>query len=116
MAGAPGGLTIDGPGPNLLTIDAEGYSRVFSVYGNTTISGVTITGGDGIGFNYGGDNAYGGGVFNSGSLTITNSVICGNSSTHGGGIENYGTLTVDNSTYRATRHSTTAVAFGTPER
>ena len=53
MAGAPGGLTIDGPGPNLLTIDAEGYSRVFSVYGNTTISGVTITGGDGIGFNYG---------------------------------------------------------------
>ncbi len=97
VAGTPGGLTIDGPGPNLLTIDAEGYSRVFSVYGNTTISGVTITGGDGIGFNYGHNSPYGGGVFDFGSLTITNSVISGNSSAHGGGIENYGTLTVDNS-------------------
>ena len=75
-------LTINGPGANLLTIDASGNdptptvnngdgSRVFSVGGgNVSISGLTLTGGDMFGD--------GGGIYNTANLTVTNSTITGN--------------------------------------
>jgi CSLREA domain-containing protein len=49
--------------------------------------------------NTGGFNVYGGGgIENSGTLTVTNSTLSGNSAGEGGGISNLGTLTVTNST------------------
>ncbi|WKZ47134.1 MAG: sortase [Anaerolineales bacterium] len=99
--------------------------RVFQVTssGNLTLDGLTVrhgrcngsctlpstSGGGGI-FNQGtltvtdsaiSDNSatgYGGGVFNLGNLTVTNSTLSGNSAIWGGGINNSRTLTVTNST------------------
>ena len=39
-----------------------------------------------------------GAIYSSGTLTVTNSVVVGNSAEYGGGINNYGTLTITNST------------------
>jgi hypothetical protein len=87
-----GDLSIEGPGAGLLTFDADGQNRVFSIQlgVSATLSGMTITGGSA-------NN--GGGVYNSGSLTVTDSALSGNSARHrGGGIFNSaGTLTVINS-------------------
>jgi hypothetical protein len=53
----------------------------------------------------------GGGIYNGGTLTVTNSTLSANStSNHGGGIFNYGTLTVQNSTLSA--NSTPAYGGG----
>jgi predicted outer membrane repeat protein len=53
---------------------------------NSTVSGNT-------------SESSGGGIFNGGTLTITDSVISGNTvSYNGGGIENVGSLTMTNST------------------
>ena len=76
-----GDLTLEGPGADLLTFDAQGQGRVFSVLGtgSVVLSGATITGG----------NAEdGAGVFHQGgSLSITDCVVAGNVSTlYGGGI------------------------------
>jgi hypothetical protein len=74
------GVTIQGPGANVLTIDAGGQSRVFSVGGGSadkvTISGLTITGGSA---------ATGGGIWNADTLTLSDVVVTNNT---GGGIEN----------------------------
>ncbi len=73
-------ITIDGPGANVLTINAQGQSRIFYLsYGGFDVEGVTITGGNA---------SVGGGIFNSnGDLTVTDSTITGNSATTiGGGI------------------------------
>jgi Galactose oxidase, central domain len=43
-------------------------------------------------------NGSGGGILNSGTLTVTNSTISGNTAGHGGGISSTGTLTMTNST------------------
>ena len=91
-------LIIDGPGANLLTIDAAGGSRVFTVddgnvgtLANVQISGLKITGGV-----TGGD---GGGIFSREALTVSSCWITGNQADDGGGIENFaGTLAVANST------------------
>ena len=77
----------------MLTINGESHGTVFTVdSGSTTeINDLTITGGH---------SNYSGGISNSGTLTITDSIISGNSSLdQGGGIVNwYGTLTVSDST------------------
>ena len=87
-------VDIQGPGPDVLAINADGQSRVFSIGGidvEAAISGLTITGGSVI--------RDGGGIYNSGTLTVTNSTISGNSSpSEGGGIYSRGTVTVTNST------------------
>ncbi len=121
-------LTITGPGARLLTIDQTTTDRVFDVDDGTgaaiavTISDLTIFSGaeDGDG-NDGGcvynnetlaltfvtvssctSNGVGGGIFASGTTTISNSLIVGNSTTandgDGGGIFNDTTLTMYNST------------------
>ena len=88
-------LTIKGPGAGTLTVSAGKASRVFAVTaGVVTISGLTIS--DGF------DLAAGGGIFNDGTLTLTDATVSGNSANIccGGGIYNNtgGTLTLTNVT------------------
>lgn len=91
-------LTINGPGANLLTVGRSASAaefRIFQVISGLTvnISGLTISSGR-VSF----DN--GGGIYNDGNLTVTNSAISNNFATfHGGGIINGGNLTVTNSTF-----------------
>ena len=89
-------VSIEGPGAELLSIDARGESRVMAVYPDVTatINGLSITGGV---------QSSGGGIYNGGRLTVTDCVLSGNEATYqGGGIFNSspysGTLTVRNST------------------
>jgi hypothetical protein len=86
-------LTISGPGASNLAISGGGTVQVFVIQGGitVTISGVTIENGKG---------GNGGGINNSGTLTVANSTLSGNSSTVGlgGAIDSSGTLTVTNST------------------
>ncbi len=96
-------LTITGPGASLLSVSGSGLSRVFNVaYGATVmIDGLTITDG-------GSSSGNGGnGIYNQGSLTMTNSVVTANVLLYavpGGGISNgcngcfAATLTLVNST------------------
>ena len=75
-------MTINGPGADQLTISGNNASRIIEVVaGNTvTISGLTLTNG------YSG---IGGGIENSGTLTISHSTISANSAGgNGGGINN----------------------------
>ncbi len=115
-------VTITGPGLAELTIDADGASRVLSIYSPTensvvTISGLTITGGsadrgggilvndedvtlDGVSITGNAATGDGGGLWADGfnmDLTVTNSVISGNSAGGNGGgvyIEDTGPTTL----------------------
>jgi hypothetical protein len=93
-------LTISGPGANLLTVQrttASGapHFRIFSINSssNVAISGLTIANGS---------SELGGGIINSGTLTLTSCTISGNavtdsgmtSSSQGGGIYNSGTANI----------------------
>lgn len=92
-------LTISGPGARLLTVQRSAASgtpqfRIFEILAtfSATISGMTMVNGSAPG-------GTGGGINNSGLLTINNSIIVGNSaSLRGGGISNNGFLTINNST------------------
>jgi hypothetical protein len=108
-------LTIDGAGQHV-TVSGNHSHRVLWVSSGATLSleNLTIANGsavDGVGiFNAGtltvtnstisGNSAImiGGGIHNEGTLTVTNSTISGNDALSGGGIHNEGTLTVTNST------------------
>jgi hypothetical protein len=83
-------MTIDGS-DHTVTVDGNNSLRVFQVnFGvEATLISLNITNG----------NAAGGGIYNNGTLTVSNSMVSGNNaSSYGGGIGNYGTLTVSNST------------------
>ncbi|PYS82428.1 MAG: hypothetical protein DMF70_08020, partial [Acidobacteria bacterium] len=87
-------VNVNGPGVNQLTISGNNASRVFNISsGKTvTISNLTVSGGKVTGANKGG------GVLNSGTLTLTNVTVNGNNSDSlGGGIFSSGNLTVTNS-------------------
>ena len=86
-------LTIAGPGANNLAISGNNASTVFATNGQVTLSGVTIRNGN-AGLNYGG------GIFNSGTLTLTNATVMTNTTTTlAGGIFNSGgTLSIYTST------------------
>ena len=89
------GVVIRGAGAASTIIDAAGIDRVFHVSGSgtTSISGVTVKGGN--------TATSAGGILNSGTLTLNNSTVSDNTTSfngNGGGIFNYGTLTLDNST------------------
>ena len=75
-------LTISGPGAASLTINGNANSRIFSVSSGVTasISGLTLTNG-----NVTGGGNIGGAIFNSGLLTVSSSVISGNSTDFSGG-------------------------------
>ena len=83
--------TIQGPGANLLTIDGAGQYQVFLISSGASawLSGLTISHG------YTSDN--GGGICNSGSLTVTTSTLSDNTAQSGSGIANDGTATVTTS-------------------
>ncbi len=83
-------VVLDGEGN--LTVDAFSQHRVFLVAQNATaeLRGVTVSRGTA---------EFGGGIFNEGTLTLTNSTVSGNSGGwFGGGISNEGTLTLTDST------------------
>jgi hypothetical protein len=86
-------IDLQGPGASSLTVrrNTGGFYRIFTVGSGTTvcISGLTITNG------VANDSAGGGGIFNSGTLTVNSSTVSGN---YGGGIVNNGTLTLNNAT------------------
>ncbi len=86
-------VIIAGPGAPTLSVSGGGASSDFSVFTadsgvTATISGLTITGGHRSGTNVGG------GIDNSGTLTLTGDVITGNSAGFGGGILNAATAIV----------------------
>jgi hypothetical protein len=90
------GVTINGPGANLLTLNGNHQSRIISLgyRGKLVINGVTMTGGNGGGETPIGYLGNGGAIIvESGfigegvdNLTVTNCVITGNSARAGGGI------------------------------
>lgn len=86
-------VSILGPGAQTLRVNqtTPGRNAVFTVHLDVTaqISGMTISGGTGL--------AFGGGVVNSGNLTMTETIVRNNSSENGGGIANLGNLTLDRS-------------------
>ena len=87
-------LAVNGPGAARLTVSGNNTSRVFKVEAGETVrlSGLTIAGGNaGLGF--------GGGIYNFGTLTVSDSVLSGNSATTGGGLFNGGTATVRDSIF-----------------
>jgi hypothetical protein len=89
-------LTIDASAlPGGLQINGNGSVQVFNVASNTLVflNSLTITNGNGNGVAGGG---LGGGIYNGGTLTLTNCILSGNSATFGGGIYNDGTLTLNN--------------------
>jgi hypothetical protein len=86
-------IDLQGPGAGSLTVRRDtGYYRIFTVASGAAValSGLTITNGS---FDYGG------GISNSGTLTLNNATVSGNgASGAGGGIFNGGTLTLSNAT------------------
>ncbi len=90
-------VTIDGPGADNLTVDANGTGSVLVVNSSVTadISGLTLTGGQS-------DIDGGGGILNRGSLTLSRMIISGNEAIYGGGIYNpSGVLVISGSTIRS---------------
>lgn len=86
-------IIINGAGAASTIIDANQIDRVFRIESGRTasIGGVTIRNGYLLAAN-------GGGIFNNGSLTISNATLSGNHADYGGGIYNNLSLTVTNST------------------
>jgi hypothetical protein len=113
-------LTIQGPGANQLAVSGGDGSRVFEVTPNVTVtlSGLTITGGDGRAMGYistNSVNGYGGGIYNAGALTVSDCAVSKNggfsdsvTTQVGGGIYNEGTLTISGGTVSGN----SAYAFG----
>src|ERR1051325_4484622 len=124
------GITINGPGPDLLTVRRDPQAPVFRIFhvtaGNPVIRGLTITGGapndrrGGAILNEGGATlliencnihhnlsggglgATGGGIYNaSGLITINQSTINNNSSLVGGGVFNGSQMQITDSSITA---------------
>lgn len=93
-------MTITGNNARISrSLDAEEVFRIFTVElaGNLTLDAVTVIGGN---------QTFGGGIRNSGTLVLTNSTIELNTASQGAGIHNDGTLTVSNSTIQSNDAST----------
>jgi hypothetical protein len=90
-------LTVTGPGANTLAVTSSGDVSAFDVDSGVTasLSGLTVE-------NVDNTTGLGGGIYNDGTLTISDSTISGNTDSdgYGGGIMNDddGTLTVTDST------------------
>ena len=95
-------VTLKGAGAGQTILDGNAADRVLEIYQGKTVSveGVTIQNGKV-------NNSNGGGIYNSGTLTLKDSTVSGNTAIgntnnngHGGGIYNdsTGTLTLTNST------------------
>jgi hypothetical protein len=100
-------LTITGPGASSLTIDATNNvskDRVFSIKSGVTvsISGLTITHGQGGGTSVGSTSNNGGGIYNAGDLSLSDCVVSNNSAP-GSGIGGGGIFSADGGTLSLTR-------------
>ncbi len=97
IVGGGGEITVISEGEEKATIDAGGETgisdRVFHVLDNAALQleNVEVTGGSVADF-------HGGGIYNEGTVNITNSTITGNSASYGGGIDNSGVANINNST------------------
>lgn len=83
-----GSLTVYGTGANRLTISGGGASRIFASGANVVVNlhHLRLTGGNGAGAV---NTGRGGAVYNvGGTMTITNSVLTGNSAANGGALNN----------------------------
>src|SRR5262245_4450504 len=65
-------LTIDGPGASVLAVSGSDLSRVFRIHAGAAVEmdGLTITHGNGV--------RWGGGIWNDGTLTLSNAVVSDN--------------------------------------
>ena len=77
-------ITVHGNGAKIVRVSSAPDFRLIEVdaSGALTADSLTVTGGK--------DCCAGGGIFNYGSVTLTNSIVSGNTATVGGGIENDG--------------------------
>jgi CSLREA domain-containing protein len=96
-------LTINGPAAPGITIDGQN-NGIMSVASVATLNLRNLTIAHGGGFEIATEISGGGGIFNEGTLTVTNSTFSDNSTRdgiegRGGGIDNEGKLTVTNSTF-----------------
>jgi len=95
-------LTIIGAGARETTISGTGQSRVFDITsGTASISGVTVTGGDGFDTPGGTAGSGGGILLNGATLTLADSTVIGNQTmgtAEGSGIQANSSLTVLRST------------------
>jgi predicted outer membrane repeat protein len=86
-------VTIIGPGARTLTINGKGACRIFNIQagaGSVTISGLTLANAKAA-TSGAFPNGWGGAIFNSASLTLTDCTLSGNSASfHGGAILNNG--------------------------
>ncbi len=109
------GLTIQGPGANLLTVkafDTDGLQnstgrRVFLVddgaasFANVSISGLTLSGGDPVVLD---ENGGGGAIVNHENVSLSACVLSGNFGPNGGAIENVdGALAINDCTISGNR-------------
>ena len=85
-------LTISGPGASNLIVSGNNASRVIriSAGSNANISSITIQEGS--------TTSDGGGIWNKGTLTISNVAVSNNQAIGGGGMYNSGTLIMNDST------------------
>lgn len=97
-------MTIIGAGATSTFIDGGSTTRGMTVNSglNVTLQNVTIQNGNGLSC---GIYTCGGGVQNSGTLTVTNSTFFTNTASTGGGILNNGTLIVTTSTFSGNGYS-----------
>ena len=108
-------MTVTGLGASQLTISGGGNSRIFDICANdggashVSITGLTLTDGNGTGANYMGA---GGAIYNSENLTLAGNTFSGNSATSGGGLENRGTLKSSSNTFSANIASYTVSGGG----
>jgi predicted outer membrane repeat protein len=85
------GVIIQGTGANKLAISGNNASHVFNATASLSIDGLNITGGNAVN---------GGGIYSSSSVTVSNSIISGNTASNsGGGIYSTSSVTVSNSTF-----------------
>ena len=86
-----GNLTISGAGAAATIIDGGGIDRVFDIRPGATVTldAVTVRNG-----NSRPSGEAGGGIFNQGTMTLTNSNLTDNSADSGGGAYNNGTMTI----------------------
>jgi hypothetical protein len=105
--------SITGPGASNYTVQRDtsrGNFTIFNINADTaiTISGLTVTKGNGYG-----NGGFGGGIYNLGDLTLTACVITQNTArSAGGGIYNHGTLTLDGTTVSKNQAPDTSLGQG----
>jgi hypothetical protein len=98
-------LHIIGPGARVITVSGNAQNQIFNIPAGVTVTISDLTIANGVsGIIAGQPNALGGGIFNNGTLTLSNSVVTSNvanstllSSGFGGGIFNSGGMTIINS-------------------